>query len=141
MKEINDLPLEIHEKILSYLMTDPFTLHRIELVCQLWASIIRFFENKRGLNFRRIKVFTSNEIIISFRSNTRPILLSKYEIRSFKNTLYIFNLIAIFGGIFMAIHIKIQIIETPHELASHTFHTKRILQNICWHNKWAQYNN
>ena len=141
MKEINDLPLEIHEKILSYLMTDPFTLHRIELVCQLWASIIRFFENKRGLNFRRIKVFTSNEIIISFRSNTRPILLNKYEIRSFRNTLYISNLIPIFGCIFMAIHIKIQIIETPHELASHTFHTKRSLQNICWHNKWAQYNN
>ena len=61
MKQIDDLPLEIHEKILSYLMTDPFTLHRIELVCQLWASIIRFFENKRGLNFRRIKVFKSNE--------------------------------------------------------------------------------
>ena len=72
MKQIDDLPLEIHEKILSYLMTDPFTLHRIELVCQLWASIIRFFENKRGLNFRKIKVFDSNEIIIPFINNLSP---------------------------------------------------------------------
>ena len=53
---IEDLPLEIHEKIISYLTTDPFTLHRVELVCQLWASVVNFFEEKRGLNFRKRKV-------------------------------------------------------------------------------------
>ena len=141
MKQIDDLPLEIHEKILSYLMTDPFTLHRIELVCQLWASIIRFFENKRGLNFRRIKVFNSNEIIIPFRSNLSAGHIEKYQFEKYKQILYIFNLIPILGWIFMVIHIKIKIIETTHELASHTFCTTRSLQNICWHYKRAQYNN
>ena len=96
MKQIDDLPLEIHEKILSYLMTDPFTLHRIELVCQLWASIIRFFENKRGLNFRRIKVFNSNEILIPFRSNlSRDIILNNISfmiMNSNINMLYIISL-------------------------------------------------
>ena len=53
---MEDMPLEIHEKILSYLTTDAFTLHRVELVCQLWASIVKFFEEKRGLNFRKKKV-------------------------------------------------------------------------------------
>jgi hypothetical protein len=53
---IEDLPLELHEKILRYLTTDPFTLHRVELVCQLWASVIHFFEESRGLNFRKRKV-------------------------------------------------------------------------------------
>ena len=57
---IEDLPLEIHEKILSYLTTDHFTLHRIELVCQLWASVIHFFEKSRGLNFRKRKVINKN---------------------------------------------------------------------------------
>ena len=134
MKQIDDLPLEIHEKILSYLMTDPFTLHRIELVCQLWASIIRFFENKRGLNFRRIKVFNSNETRMQR-------IIEKYQFEKYKQILYIFNLIPILGCIFMVIHIKIQIIETTHELASHAFCTTRSLQNIFWHNKGAQYNN
>ena len=53
---VEDLPLEIHEKILSYLITDAFTLHRVELVCRQWASIVKFFEEKRGLNFRKRKV-------------------------------------------------------------------------------------
>ena len=55
---IEDLPCELHEKILGYLTTDYFTLHRVELVCQLWASVIRFFEETRGLNFRKRKVIT-----------------------------------------------------------------------------------
>ena len=55
-KNIEDLPLELHEKILSYLVTDHFTLHRVELVCQLWASVINFFEETRGLVFRKKKV-------------------------------------------------------------------------------------
>ena len=53
---IEDLPLEIHEKIINHLTTDAFTLHRVELVCQLWASVVRYFEEKRGLNFRKRKV-------------------------------------------------------------------------------------
>ena len=53
---IEDLPLEIHEKIINYLTTDAFTLHRVELVCQLWASVVRYFEEKRGLNFRKKNV-------------------------------------------------------------------------------------
>ena len=54
-KTILDLPLEIHEKILSYI-ADSFTLHRVELVCQLWATVIKYFEEKRGLDFRQKKV-------------------------------------------------------------------------------------
>ena len=141
MKQIDDLPLEIHEKILSYLMTDPFTLHRIELVWQLWASIIRFFEDKRGLNFRRIKVFNSNVMIIPFRSNVSKEQAIDNAFEKYKHIVYIFNFIPIFARIFIVTHIKIQIIETPHELASHTFCTTRSSQNVCWHNKGAQYNN
>ena len=55
-KQMDDLPLEIHEKILSYLTTDCFTLHRVEVVCKLWASIIKYFEDNKGLRFRRKKV-------------------------------------------------------------------------------------
>ena len=65
-RTIEDLPHELLEKILSYLTTDPFTLHRVELVCQLWASVIHFFEDSRGLNFRKRKVINSKLLLQIF---------------------------------------------------------------------------
>ena len=65
-RTIEDLPHELLEKILSYLTTDPFTLHRVELVCQLWASVIHFFEERRGLNFRKRKVIKSKQLLQIF---------------------------------------------------------------------------
>ena len=47
--------MEVQVRILSYLR-DPFTLYRVERVCQLWREIVQLLEQSRGLKFRSVKV-------------------------------------------------------------------------------------
>ncbi len=54
MASFSDLPVELHQLILSYIV-DSFSLHRIERVCVLWNQIVADRERK-GFKFRRKKV-------------------------------------------------------------------------------------
>ena len=53
---MENVPIEIQEKILWYLRGDPVSLHRAENVCSTWAEIIAFFEQYKRLRFRQKRV-------------------------------------------------------------------------------------
>lgn len=54
--QMNNLPVEVQERILWCLRNDSVTLHRVERVCSLWADIVQFFEKYKSVRWRTIKV-------------------------------------------------------------------------------------
>ena len=68
--QMNNLPVEVQERILWCLRNDSVTLHRVERVCSLWADIVQFFEKYKSVRWRTIKVM---KIIIFLK------LTSKFE--------------------------------------------------------------
>ena len=60
---MNNLPVEVQERILWCLRNDSVTLHRVERVCSLWADIVQFFEKYKSVRWRTIKVFNENNYI------------------------------------------------------------------------------
>lgn len=65
---MNSLPLEIQEKILSFI-TDSFTLYRLEKVCKSWAAIIARLERHKNLRFRKIRILDRLTKIESFNES------------------------------------------------------------------------